>query len=338
MGMVCPQCNTTYEQCLSCPLCGTRLLYADARSVVDRPRTVPARWQQKPWGRVLIGLVLAQGLFYGLRHLLTAVLMALQGEEAVQQMWTAASGILLLQAVRLVALLGGAVLAGVGQRQALLLGAVVGVCNGVLSVFFLAGPSGSLTMITVLGQPLLHAAIGAVGGLVGSLFWKPLPAELPNVLPTLKRTKVRRPMKLLAGPVAWFRVAAGVTLAVAGTLTATIVFEKVLEVSHGTLATADDMEDRLITLEIKALALLLGGALAGATTANGFKQGLVVGFCSAVILIGIEMNYVERWVQVGALTAVCCFCLSVVGGWFGSQLFPPIIRARRKRGLDGASL
>lgn len=338
MGMVCPQCTTAYEQRLQCPLCGTRLLYADPRSSSDRPRGGPTRWQQTPWGRILIGVVLAQGLFYGLRHLLTAVLMALQGEEAVQQMWTAASGILLIQVVRIIALMSGAMLAGVGQRQALFLGAIVGAWNGALSVLLLTGPAQSLTTIAVLGQPLLQAAIGAIGAWLGSMFWKPLPTELPDALPTLKRVKSRRPLKLMAGPVAWFRVGAGAVLAVIGTLTATIVFEKVLEVSHGTLATADDMQDRLITLEIKALALLLGGALAGATTSNGFKQGLFVGLCTAVILIGIEMNFVERWVQAAALTAVCCFCLSVVGGWFGSQLFPPIISVRRKRGLDRASL
>jgi hypothetical protein len=138
--------------------------------------------------------------------------------------------------------------------------------------------------------------------------------------------------------VAWFRVAAGVALAVAGTLAATVIFEKLLDVSHGTLATADDTQDRLITMEIKALALLLGGALAGSTTRNGLKQGLFVGLVTTVILIGIEVNYVERWFQVALLTAVCSFCLSTVGGWFGSQLFPPIYRIRRGRGLDGAAL
>ena len=98
------------------------------------------------------------------------------------------------------------------------------------------------------------------------------------------------------------------------------------------------MQDRLITLEIKALAILLSGVLAGSTTANGLKQGLCVGLATTVILIGIEINYVERWLQAGALTAVGSLCLSAVGGWFGSQLFPPILKVRRDRGLSRASL
>jgi hypothetical protein len=336
MAMVCPQCSTTYEQKLQCPLCGVRLQYHD-RGLRDRPSGALARWQQTPWGRILIGLLQSQGLFYGLRHLVTAILLAAQGEESLRQLWATPSGFFLVQGMRIFALLVGAVLAGGGQRFGFVLGAVVGAWNGVLSVLWLSGPAQSLTTVAILGQPLLQAAVGAVGGWLGCAFWKPLPTEPANVVPARKRSVLRRQMDLFAGPVSWFRVAAGVALAVVGTLMATICFEKILEISHGALATTDDMQDRLITMEIKALALLLGGALAGSTTPNGFKQGLFVGLATSVILVGIEMNYVERWVQVAALTVVCSFCLSVVGGWFGSQLFPPLIKSRRERGLGHAA-
>jgi hypothetical protein len=338
MAMVCPQCSTPYEQRLQCPLCGVRLHYHDHRRVRGHSAGAPLRWQQTPWGRIFIALLLSQGLFYGLRHLVTAILMATQGEEEMRQMWATPTGFFLIQGVRLFSLLGGAVLAGGGHRNGSVLGAVVGAWNGVLSVLFLPGPAQALTTVAVLGQPLLQMAVGAVGGWLGCAFWKPLPEEPAGAVPARKRSALRRQMDLFAGPVAWFRVAAGAILAVIGTLTATIFFEKVLEVSHGALATSDDMQDHFITLEIKALALLLGGALAGSTTRNGFKQGLFVGLATTVILIGIEMNYVERWLQVAALTAASAFCLSVVGGWFGSQLFPPIVKSRRDRGLGRASL
>ena len=338
MAMVCPQCSTTYEQRLQCPLCGVRLQYHDHRRVRDRSIGSLSHWQQTPWGRILVGLLLSQGLFYGLRHLVTAILMGAWGEEALREMWATPSGFFVVQGMRIFALLAGAVLAGGGQRHGFVLGAVVGAWNGVLSVLWLSGPAQSLTTVAILGQPLLQAAVGAVGGWLGCAFWKPIPTEPANVVPVRKRSVLRRQLDLFAGPVSWHRVAAGTALAVAGTLTATICFEKILEISHGALSTSDDMQDRFITLEIKALALLLGGALAGATTPNGFKQGLFVGIATTVILVGIEMNYVERWVQVAALTVVCSLCLSVVGGWFGSQLFPPLVKSRRERGLDRASL
>ncbi|MGH7227338.1 MAG: hypothetical protein ACRELF_29345, partial [Gemmataceae bacterium] len=314
-------------------------LFHDARRLHKRSAERPPRWRQRPWGRIFVGLLLAQGLFYGLRHLLTAVLMAVQGREAVEQMWTAATGILLLQGVRMFSVVVGAIFAGAGQRQAAFLGGMVGAWNGVFSVLLLPGPAQTLTPIALLGQPLLQAGLGAVSGWLGSAFWTPLPSTTTAETPLpRKRNFVRHNMNLFTGPVAWVRVSLGVILAVAGTLTATLFFEKILDISHGLLATTDELQDRLITMEIKALALILGGVLAGATTRNGPKQGLCVGLASTVILIGIEMNFVERWLQMAALTAVAAFSLSLVGGWFGSQLFPPILKVRRARGLGRAPL
>jgi hypothetical protein len=334
MAMVCPQCNSSYEQRLQCPLCGTRLLFHDARRLPDRSPERPLRWRQRPWGRIFLGLLLAQGLFYGLRHLLTAVLMATQGKEAVEQLATTTSGILLLQGVRLFSLLAGAIFAGAGQRQAAFLGGMVGAWNGVFSVLLLPGPAQFLTPTALLGQPLLQTAIGAVCGWLGAAFWSPLPvtttAETP--LPR-KRVAVRRQLDLFRGPIAWVRVSLGLILAVAGTLTATLFFDKILDLSHGALGTTDDFQDRLIIMEIKALAIMLGGVIAGASTHNGLKQGFCVGLASTVILIGIEMNFVERWLQMAGLTVISAFSLSLVGGWFGSQLFPPVVKARRHRGL-----
>ncbi len=218
MGMVCPQCSTALRATLAVSAVrNPPALCRSARRAIA-PLDRPTRWQQRPWGRILIGLVLAQGLFYGLRHLLTAVLMALQGEEAVQHMWTAASGILLLQGVRSLALLGRR---GSRRRRTatgLFLGALIGAWNGVLSVFVLAGPAQTLTTVAIFGQPLLQAAIGAVGGWLGSACsGSPLPADVPDAAPTRKRNLLRRPRKLFAGPVAWFRVAAGVRWRSVGT-------------------------------------------------------------------------------------------------------------------------
>jgi hypothetical protein len=58
----------------------------------------------------------------------------------------------------------------------------------------------------------------------------------------------------------------------------------------------------------------------------------------SVILIGIEMNYVESWVQLACYTVLAAFAFSLVGGWFGSQLFPPIHPRRRERGLGDSAI
>src|SRR5690348_11515271 len=70
MSMVCPQCHGSYSQRLHCPACNVRLEYRTGASG-RRPALSGDRnaWQHTPWGRILIGLLLAQGLYYGLWHL-----------------------------------------------------------------------------------------------------------------------------------------------------------------------------------------------------------------------------------------------------------------------------
>ena len=71
MAMVCTRCSTTHEQRLQCPSCGGRLEYWNPRRRwFDGDAR---RWMQTPWGRIFLGVALAQGLFYGARHGLTAV-------------------------------------------------------------------------------------------------------------------------------------------------------------------------------------------------------------------------------------------------------------------------
>ncbi len=335
MAMVCTRCSTTHEQRLQCPSCGGRLEYwaprrrwfgGDAR-----------RWMQTPWGRIFLGVALAQGLFYGARHGLTAVLQAAYG-DGFEQAWASVQVLVLFQALQLLSVLLGGMLAGSGQRAGILLGSVVGVWSGALSLLIPSGPGHPLTAVSLYGQPVLQTVVGALGGWAGCLLWKPL---LPPVLPGathLLRTpgKAKRPLALFAGKVAWVRVLAGIALAVAGTVMAGKAFDKVLEVSNGVLSTSDQIQDQVITWEIKALALLLGGCLAGATTPNGLKQGLVAALGAGAVLIGIQIPYAKQPLEFALLTAVSACGLITAGGWFGSQLFPPVIKFKRKKGFGGA--
>jgi hypothetical protein len=295
----------------------------------------PVRWRQTAWGRLVIGLALSQGLFYGMRQLLTGAMMALEGNGGPEQTWGTPAGLLLLQGVHLLTLMLGTILAGGGHRHGLFLGAVIGLGNGVLSVLLEVAPGHMPSTVELLGQPLLQTVFGALGGWIGCAVWKPVPIVDPDQN-RVGRKRVHRRQPLFAGRVAWFRVGVGVALAVAGTLSAGILFDLALDASQGTLSTTDEMQDRVVTWEIKALAVLLGGALAGATTSNGLKQGLVVAIGTAVILVGTQLNQ-ERWLELAGLTLVSSFSLGMVGGWFGSQLFPPVVKFRRSRDLGPAS-
>lgn len=319
MSMLCPQCSTSYEQRLHCPTCGVRLLYRDGR---DR-RGAGGGWRQTPWGRILIGVVLAQGLFYGLRHLYAGVALGLQAQGAAVEGAASFSNVLLLQALQLAALALGAVMAGAGQPRGFVLGCMVGVWNGVFSVLF--GPSEFLSAVALYGQPLVHAAFGALAGWAGSTVWKPVLFPGPGGSRVVRKQplpRLRAP--ILAGPVAWTRVSLGAVIAVVGTLSAKFLFEWLLDISGGRLGTSSALQDKLVTWEIQSLAVVLGGALAGATTLNGLKQGLFVGLLTSAGLAGFNLANHHATFELIALTLVGSFGLSLAGGWFGGQLLPPI--------------
>ena len=90
MSSVCTQCGNTHDPAGPCPRCG-------AGATGNRPTAANrSRWQQTFWGRVVIGLILSQGLFYGLRHLLTGILLAAADGES-GDLWESLPHLLLLQ-------------------------------------------------------------------------------------------------------------------------------------------------------------------------------------------------------------------------------------------------
>jgi hypothetical protein len=330
MAMVCPRCATTHEQLLQCPGCGDRLHYPESDTPIAS-ETSPARWQHTPWGRILIGLLLAQGLFYGLRHLVTGVVLATGSIGEPSDETAAWISLITMQLLHAVALLAGGILAGSGQRNGAVLGAVVGVWNGVLTGLTPQSIGQSLSPVVLYGEPVLQMTLGAFAGWLGGAIWKPLPVpEHRGPKPVSRKPAPQPRAPLFAGRIAKVRVTLGTVLAVCGTLSATFLFRLMDKLTQDGPANSQATFDQLITWEIKALALIAGGALAGANTHNGLKQGLVVGFVSALVLAAVEPLGADRWVELTGLLLVSSTCLCLVGGWFGSQLFPPLVPFKRR--------
>jgi hypothetical protein len=342
MAMVCPQCAGYYEQRLQCPTCGVRLLY-DLRGPKTKPNVPAIRWQQTPAGRTLIGLVMAQGLYFGLQHLVTGLLEVLNNQGLIQWTWTSLSGLLFLQILQVLTLMAGAMLAGGGQERGVMLGALVGVWNGVLSVLLdpLLHPQfvPTLTTLTLIGVPLVHIAVGTVGGWIGYTVWQPvrLSSPIDPSRPARKAGVAPRKGPVLAGHIVWFRVALGAVVAAAGYLTAAALYSFIIDFSAGKLTSDGFWQDRLATWEIQSLAVMLGGAVAGYNTRNGLTHGMCVGGLTSGFLLVALLGFARVAPEAAAVAATACLCLCLVGGWFGSQLFPPLV-PERPRNLGPAPL
>jgi len=290
-------------------------------------------WEHTPWGRLFVGLVLAQGLYYVLRHLWTAGVLATH-EYAPNDVWGTLTGLIVLQGLQGVSVLAAGLLIGAGQRRGIFFGAVAGVWNGVLCILVQNLMGQPVLSLSLFGDPMLQAAVGAVGGLAGGLIWKPIPlVSLPTeprksrpIIPVSPRSSS------FVGPLAWGRILTGITLAVGGVVWTDVIREFVLDASEGKLRIDTHLQAELVTWEISALAMLAGGTLAGATTKNGMKQGLAAGIGTGAILGGMRLASSHLSLQLVFLTLLSALALCLVGGWFGSQLLPPIFpRSRRKR-------
>jgi hypothetical protein len=337
MAMVCPQCNSIHDQSLQCPTCKGRLVYYDLRGKVRRFPRPTGSWLQSFAGRLMIGLVLAQGLYLGLRHLITGTLLALWGDEALQEFLRTMPALIELEILQVTPLLIGAMLAAAGRRQAFVLGFTLGLVNSIASMAAQAFLTHQASALSWYGQPLLQAGCGCLGAWLGAVIWKPSAEDtLPVALGEegRPRTALAQAQSMLAGSVAWFRVAVGSLLAVAGSCWAQFLLDTVLIASAGRLDTTSHLQDQIFTWEIRALAILFGAAFAGATTHNGLKQGLGVALITTLALLALPINH--KSANVALLTVISTFLLGLTGGWFGSQLLPPLqLRSKNTSGPMG---
>jgi hypothetical protein len=292
------------------------------------PGSVPG-WQQTFLGRALIGLVVSQGLFYGLKQLLTGALLAIHG-GAPEELWNNISNVFALQGIQLFAMLCGGIMAGGGQQGGTTTAAIIGAWNGVLAVLLQQVPTEAISPLALYGLPVVHGFVGGLGGLIGVCIWAPIPIAVGPELTNERKAAPRRERPLLEGPIHWVRVVLGTALAVAGAFYAGQLLDYIAELSHGKYGTVSTIQDIIITWEARALALIMGGAFAGAFTSNGLKQGLVVGILASLVLIALQSNVTQYWLELTATTVVGAVGLSLAGGWFGGQIFPPVVEHARR--------
>jgi hypothetical protein len=339
MAMVCTRCSTSHEQALHCPTCGNALTYVEPRKRGKSYRDLARGWQHTDFGRFLIGLGLAQGLFYGLHHLVKSVFVAVNGQP-LDPASMPLTELVCVQSLQLFGLLVGCVTAGVARPRAVVLGVYIAVANSILSLILRQWPAYALGTFWVYGQPFIQIVVGSFGALLSSLVWKPLTAATLPETPSRMARKLgaKRPpiMKLFAGQLSWFRVALGTLLATAGCLAAQPALKHVL--NNSDLLSLDEyMQEVFLMWELKCVALLLGGMLAGYGTANGLKQGLAAGIATGMVMT-MALGYRHASLEMVGLSVVLAFMLAVVGGWFGGQLFPPVVARKRLKGMGPATM
>jgi len=339
MPLACPQCKQSFEESGVCPVCNLVLMYHAPNLQGELPapnqeEDDQSRWQQTPWGKILIGLILAQGLNFGLYQLVTAFFLAIVDTSDV---WRTLWGIVVRHTVLAVSLLIGGALSGAGQSRGIIYGAIVGLTSGVISVCLHNRMSEMFSSPLIYGQPIIHLVTGAFGGALGMLIWRPTPA-----LPELEGSSTPSPLAgfgsvlgdTFTGPIHLGRICAGAFVVVIGVVWSEAIMKFLLYYTNGTLTLTSTLQAELVRLEVAAFAVLIGAAFAGATTRNGLKQGLCVGLAASAIVLGLQISDPRFILESVISTLSGIVGLALVGGWFGGQLFPPVSARKRKRGFS----
>lgn len=376
MPRVCPRCQNSFNDRIICPTCNVRLLpagsalYEVGGSGLSSPE---GRWQQTTVGRAVVGLMLAQGLYYGLWQLFSAFFLAV-GSNAIIGDWSRSppEGWVwwAIQGIQAISVLFGGIMAGVGQRWGSLLGLGVGLIN---SLIFLSvqtvvrselASSPALATEELFIPTVLQMACGAIGGLIGCMVWRPI---IPIVGPTgttptpgthlTSLNLSRRVFRSFRGPVSWVRVGVGIALAVTLSMWSDWLLGFLLRGQEGVkMSVPTQLHAKFVTWEFSVLALIVGAAIGGSNTRYGLKHGLLVGlgafgvlalFYNQEILIEVPQAILYRYFlhidlknsqlglsEKGEMIVLSFFSvlpLGMLGGWFGGQLLPPLVRMPRQK-------
>jgi hypothetical protein len=300
-------------------------------------------------GRVLIGLLVALGLYLGLRKLTTGWLLAWDIDP--ESWWLSFEGLQVVFGLQATASIFGSLLAASGRTRGCFLGAFVG---GLCGVLFLAAEIGSgapaLDLVLLL-QPALMLVVGAIAGVVGARIWPAAP-EVEMPLPT-DSSKLSS-LKLVANretfptsrPLAWTRILAGAVIVILSMMYVEQVRFGAQKYSGGALHVSSQGQGKFLSWQLGSLAALVGGVLAGAGTGAGIRQGVFAGLLAGIALIGIAgvngVNPVpvDYWLgrlelkglgplHPGTMAGVLggCVMIGAIGGWLGGTLFLPLAPA-----------
>jgi hypothetical protein len=314
----------------------------------------PALAQPTAAGRVVVGTVLAMGLYLATRKLVTGLVLATEPDPG--GWWLSVKGLSAVYALQSLAVVFGAVLAAAGRSSGYPLGAAVGfACGGLLLGHELLGGAPARDLVLYMQLPVL-GMIGLVAGAAGSRVWCAAPkvdVPVPNPSKLSSLCLLEQTERERGRPTEVLRILAGVAIMVAGVAVADQFRLYAQRYSGGLLRVQSLAQGEFITWQLAVFAVLLGGVVAGAGTGAGVRHGLLTGMLGGVAILGLCLKTgsalapVEFWLGWLSLDELPLTNLSVVvgiagsvllaglvGGWLGGALFLPLAPAHLRRRLQ----
>lgn len=359
MQLFCPACQSAFSGNSRCPKCGGLLLMPQ-EAVESRPRFGAPAEEVRPTslGRIVVGTVVALGLYLGLRKLATAWVLGHHVDP--EAWWASADGLAALFTVQGFAAVVGAVLAAAGRGGGFAVGAAVGaVCGGLFLAAELLTGSATRDIVYYLQPPILALA-GGVAGAVSTRVWVAPPVldmPTPAAPPGSKLSSLQFTKSELGDPgraTQWARVLVGASIMVLGFAAAEKVRQGAQKYSGGMLHVNSIGQGQFMSWQLALVGIMVGGGVAAGGTGAGIRHGALAGLIAAAAAVGINAQRggpnqpSEYWLDKIGLAGFApldpaaalgvgggVLFAALVGGWLGAQLLPPVIAETRRLRMGG---
>ena len=324
----CRKCGGSFSGQMLCPQCGVQLGNGSSGSI-SLPSEACTAGPDGPafFRRLLLGAIAAIGAFQGFKHLIAAGVLAVGASEEVLEH----SAVILLTTSVLLA----AAMAGAANRRTEACGLILGA--GTAGVFL--GCEFAVGRVPLdewlIGLPVLLSLVGVLGGFAGRLIYPPAPMT-PRFSSTPAPVVAEKALPFTSTDC--IRILVGLAVALSGTIGSDVVRGWIARAAAG--HTTSFGSSPFIAWQISTLAILLGGAVAGANTRTGLRHGLIcgllagIGLAAAVAYPGmVKVKAAEFWIDqlavpdsdplLLAVVAVSVWATGTIGGWMGAHLVPP---------------
>lgn len=305
---------------------------------------LPGHWSHSYIIRMIIGLLVAAGLTFMLICLTELIL---TWYSPVDLFWKSLAGFITWQCLEVVGVFLGGMMVAAGRNQMLILGILLGIMVGFLSLIVFPANTNVAPSVYFL-MPAWFMMAGAMGAMLGESLWHPQNRKSIRILSnqtlaqdqqqiTVSHLIRQAVLGMIFASIHWLRV----ILAIMAILLALWYTHDVVNwilIKTGLTAWVAEvgLKKSWVETMVQVTVVILAATMVGAGTmhgiAHGFWTGVICGVLNLLLRVfvprqpGDELPVNDILWEVGWVFIVC-----IAAGGFGALVLPPIIYLAQKR-------
>ncbi len=345
MYLYCSKCKSQHLASERCPRCSSRLLTPGeiVEVLPQKAAKTPGNIMPTQFQVLFVSVLIALGTALGFSEMLDGL------RATISMDAESLSYAIALLISRTLSIAVGALIAGAGRGNGYGLGLLVG---GIASTIWLGldmmlQPSLNFAALSLICCPL----VGMMFGALGTRVWPKdivLPKPQHQLQSSLLKVGDKPESEKNERPTNWLRIILACSLILFVPFLATKARQTIGKMPASVMNNLNDPAVLPRTeCQLATLLLLFAGMIAGASSHTGIRHGAYAGFIGTTLMLGFSLalpenserlfTYVAKQFGFVGNSAEGMLCVSLatfsvvlISAWLGSQLFPPIVKQRRR--------